>query len=347
MGPTAQVDVVVLQHLLNFWDSRNIDIKPIWKVLDIDATQPLPRWIAAESLSDVHTYLMQQGFGANLIVEAGQYLADQQLPLARLVACGESLRHSLPQCIRFAYLTVVSVQFDLDTHPQSRVVRITPVDLNSNSNQLLMALSCMCAATISGLGDSLQPGDLSLRLPHHIAEQSEIERAFSLPANADDIFALEISLSAWERINPAYNAAVFRSAFREAEREDQKFRDYIAIYDELKNILQQCLLERNVSQEDVAARIGISVRNLQRRLKALGTSYQSLLDEARQALTMKLICDESTPLYEISFLVGYTEPSAFYKAFKRWTGKTPGEYRLTLPTTESRSEELSVVSDEA
>jgi len=41
-------------------------------------------------------------------------------------------------------------------------------------------------------------------------------------------------------------------------------------------------------------------------------------------------------LYEVSFMVGYNEPSAFYKAFKRWTGMTPGDYRLALsqPVTE-------------
>ena len=88
-------------------------------------------------------------------------------------------------------------------------------------------------------------------------------------------------------------------------------------------------------------RLGISVRNLQRRLKALGTTYQNLLDEGRQALAMKVIREGDMPLYEVAYLVGYTEPSAFYKAFKRWTGSTPGDYR------QAYQERLSAVSNGA
>ena len=82
-----------------------------------------------------------------------------------------------------------------------------------------------------------------------------------------------------------------------------------------------------MSQDHVASQLGISVRNLQRRLRPLGTTYQQLLDEARQELAIKLIAEGDQPLYEIAYLVGYTEPSAFYKAFRRWTGMTPGEFR--------------------
>lgn len=345
MSPTVQVDVVVLQHLLNFWDSRNIDINPIWKVLDIDATQPLPRWVAAERLSGVHEYLIEQGFGEALVVQAGQYLAQQNLPLTRLLACGETLEKSLPQCIRFTHLTVGNVQFELESRDEFQVVRIVPAESSDCNCQLLMALACLSRAIAGVLAGTLKAGELSLHLPWHISDHSKMEELLLVPVVADEGFALEIKLPAWQRQNPAHNATVFRHTLREVEKDDQKFREYLAIYDELKETLEQCLLERNVSQEVVAARMDISVRNLQRRLKALGTSYQNLLDEARQALTMKLIRDEATPLYEISFMVGYTEPSAFYKAFKRWTGKTPGEYRLTL-APEAEKSDLNAVLDE-
>lgn len=343
MSPTVQVDVVVLQHLLNFWDNHNIDINPIWKVLDIDATQPLPRWVAAERLSDVHGYLLNKGFSERLIVEAGRYLAEQNLPLTRLIRCGESLEKSLPQCIQFTHLTVGNVQFDLVARHESKTVRITAVEDSGCQCQLLMALSCLYSAVQCVLGHYASGKGLLLFLPQrfeHVADQ------FDLEVMVSDHFALEISLSCWQYHNPNSNDAAFRAAMREAERDDRKFREYLAIYDELKETLEQCLPERNVSQEGVAARMDISVRNLQRRLKALGTSYQNLLDEARQSLAMTLIEDGSTPLYEISFLVGYTEPSAFYKAFKRWTNKTPGEYRLAL-STEKEKPAISAVSDEA
>src|SRR5690606_5551943 len=100
-----------------------------------------------------------------------------------------------------------------------------------------------------------------------------------------------------------------------------------------QQIVQECLERRVITQEAVADQVGLSVRNLQRRLKTLGTTYQNLLDESRQALAMRLVESSDTPLYEIAFMVGYAEPSAFYKAFRRWTGSTPGEYRQALEET--------------
>jgi len=328
MSPTAQVDVVVLQHLLNFWHSQGIDINPIWKVLGIDVTQPLPRWIAASSLSDVHRYLDEQHDAAALAVQAGRYLAQQELPLSRLLTNGESLQHCLPTCFRFSYLTVGSVSFQLDRHEDALRIQINAT-AQACEVQQLVALSGLFTAISSILAGSINDQDLTVYLPESFAVDTAVQRLFAYPLNSAPEFVLEISMSAWMRNNPHQNSVEYRQALREFEREDNKFREYVALHDELKEILQQCLLERNVSQEDAAARLDISVRNLQRRLKALGTTYQNLLDEARRALAMKLIVDESTPLYEISFMVGYNEPSAFYKAFKRWTGITPGEYRLT------------------
>jgi AraC-like DNA-binding protein len=102
------------------------------------------------------------------------------------------------------------------------------------------------------------------------------------------------------------------------------------------------LLSGDGQQEVVAEKLGISVRNLQRRLKEVGTSYQAILDDCREALALRLIENEALALYEVAYKVGFNEPSAFYKAFKRWTGKRPGDYRQDAIATSSASEVLSV-----
>ena len=83
------------------------------------------------------------------------------------------------------------------------------------------------------------------------------------------------------------------------------------------------------------------MRNLQRRLKEVGSSYQAILDDSREALALDLLRNSETPLYEIAFIVGFTEPSAFYKAFRRWTGKRPGDYRRDVKA-DSRSNSTSI-----
>lgn len=78
--------------------------------------------------------------------------------------------------------------------------------------------------------------------------------------------------------------------------------------------------------EDVAGRIGMSARTLQRRLVELGTGYQRLLDEVRQDLARTYLGSHLAPV-EIAYLLGYSEMPAFRRAFKRWTGKTPEAWK--------------------
>lgn len=354
MSPTAQVDVVVLQHLLNFWDGQNIDIAPIWQVLDIDPTQPLPRWISAGKLSEVHKQLTEKGHGLTLPVRAGQYLSQQDLPVGRLLSCAESLAEGIPACLRFAYLTAASVHFVVSVGKDSVRISVEAVDADTQIEQRLLGLASIAYSCQQVLRPTSVAGDLQIVLPDDVENNAALSEIIALPVSLADDVALIISIDAWKRNNPAQKRVVFTSALKEFEREDRKFREYVAIYNELKDILQECLLQRHVSQEDVAGRLGISVRNLQRRLKALGTNYQRLLDESRQQLAMQLITDMTIPLYEVSYMVGYTEPSAFYKAFKRWAGTTPGEYRQALQTDLTQDEvalnphefEVNVTSDE-
>jgi AraC-like DNA-binding protein len=73
-----------------------------------------------------------------------------------------------------------------------------------------------------------------------------------------------------------------------------------------------------------------SVRTVQVRLKREGTSYEEVLDLVRRDLGLQYIADEAIRLMEIPLLLKFEEPSSFYRAFKRWTGATPGEYRRRL-----------------
>lgn len=77
----------------------------------------------------------------------------------------------------------------------------------------------------------------------------------------------------------------------------------------------------------IAHQLAISVRQLQRELQAEGTSFQQLLDETRRELALRHLENSATPIHDIAFLLGFSEPSAFHRAFKRWTGKTPRSYR--------------------
>jgi AraC-like DNA-binding protein len=78
----------------------------------------------------------------------------------------------------------------------------------------------------------------------------------------------------------------------------------------------------------VARELGVSGRLLQSRLKQEGTSYQKLLDQVREDLAIGYLKKGDVTLCELAFLLGYSEQSAFNHAFKRWTGSTPGEFKV-------------------
>lgn len=77
----------------------------------------------------------------------------------------------------------------------------------------------------------------------------------------------------------------------------------------------------------VARKLGISHRNLQNRLKSEGVTYLKLLNDAREERALNLLREKDFPITEIALLLGYSEHSAFGRAFKKWTGCTPGKYR--------------------
>jgi AraC-like DNA-binding protein len=92
--------------------------------------------------------------------------------------------------------------------------------------------------------------------------------------------------------------------------------------DHARRALRVALCHDDAQLEGLARRLGMTVRSLQRRLRDEGTSFQALRDETRKALAERYL-GEGHSLAEISFLLGFSEPSAFFRAFKRWTGSTP------------------------
>lgn len=92
------------------------------------------------------------------------------------------------------------------------------------------------------------------------------------------------------------------------------------------------LLDRRFSLDGVAARLDMSVRSVQRTLDTEGTSYRRVLDDVRRAKAEMLLAQTSTSIAEIALTLCYDDPANFTRAFRRWTGATPGEYRSrTLP----------------
>ncbi|MBN2500315.1 MAG: helix-turn-helix transcriptional regulator, partial [Anaerolineales bacterium] len=84
--------------------------------------------------------------------------------------------------------------------------------------------------------------------------------------------------------------------------------------------------DESLSIEKVAQEMAVSVRTLQKRLEAEGVVFSDLLRDIRQRLAKKYL-RENYSVEQITYLLGYSEPSVFRKSFKKWLGVTPKEYR--------------------
>ena len=77
----------------------------------------------------------------------------------------------------------------------------------------------------------------------------------------------------------------------------------------------------------MATLLGVSERTLQRRLAEDGRSFTDVLEEFRREESARLLCDRKLALTEIATRLGYAEQTSFTRAFRRWTGSTPGAWR--------------------
>lgn len=96
---------------------------------------------------------------------------------------------------------------------------------------------------------------------------------------------------------------------------------------EVRRAIGGTLESGNTSLETVAKQLGVPPRRLRTQLTDAGTSFNQVLADYRCRLAKRLLAQTSESIEQIVYLTGFSEPSTFYRAFKRWTGLTPIEYR--------------------
>lgn len=101
----------------------------------------------------------------------------------------------------------------------------------------------------------------------------------------------------------------------------------VTVGQRVRSALLEALPGGGVEMEDVARRIGMSRRSLQRHLETEGLTYTDLLQSIRQALAEHYLIKTDLPAAEISFLLGFEEPNSFFRAFRGWVGQSPESFR--------------------
>jgi len=96
---------------------------------------------------------------------------------------------------------------------------------------------------------------------------------------------------------------------------------------QVRSLIINKLNDGTPSQNKIASQLNLSLRNLQRKLKSENTSYKMILDNTRSELSKQYLRGSNRSIFEVGFLLGFSDPSNFTRAFKRWHGISPLEYR--------------------
>jgi AraC-like DNA-binding protein len=132
--------------------------------------------------------------------------------------------------------------------------------------------------------------------------------------------------SVLDRRLPTADAALFRVLDRHLAERIRAITPQSDPADHTRKALSDYLHQERLSLGTIARVLGSTERTLQRRLSQSGTSFRRLVDEVRESRARALL-RAGTSIAEICLLLGYTEETAFFRAFKRWTGTTPEAWR--------------------
>ena len=127
---------------------------------------------------------------------------------------------------------------------------------------------------------------------------------------------------------PGHIPDVLDSTSRIAEQYLESL-DQSKVATEVRRLLVQMLPAGKADQDNVANRLYRSTSTLQRQLNAEGTSYRDILESTRRSLAEKYLRDGNYTQAEIAYMVGFSDQSNFARAFKRWTGMSPGQFQKT------------------
>ncbi|MCK5874877.1 MAG: AraC family transcriptional regulator [Alcanivoracaceae bacterium] len=173
---------------------------------------------------------------------------------------------------------------------------------------------------------AFMPIEVHFSHPRH-ADQREYERVFGCPVKFEmpdvgiffDRKLMDLPSAHHEPELLQLHERLASEQMARLEKQDLVFQ--------VSRLVAELLESGHANLEEVAARLGIKPRQLRTRLADAGTNFNQLVAEYRCKLAKRLLAGTDENIDEIVYLTGFSEPSTFYRAFKRWVGMTPIEYR--------------------
>lgn len=155
--------------------------------------------------------------------------------------------------------------------------------------------------------------------------RAEYERVFQMPVTfGSDRNAVLLAGDSWMETRTQHASRYVRDVLSaRAETLLERLERSKTTRGRVENLLLPLLHTREANVDAVAAKLGLSRQTLFRKLKAEGVTFEKVLNELRHAMALRYLSGDDASVNRTAYLVGFSDPAAFSRAFKRWTGSCP------------------------
>lgn len=268
----------------------------------------------------------------------GHYLTDKQilaisdikslqLFMPALFAALSAL-DGLQALHRFArYKSLVGpVKIDIIEEKDSIQVSLSPASANYQFSyfSVVNELSLILSILRTGTGKEIAP--ITIKQPYSVGQ--DILEFWNAPVENGNAVVISFSTESLEQPFLTKNNTMWQMIQPELERQLEELHTQEAFLNIVHQELQRLIVGGEATVDHLASNMGLSTRTLQRKLKKEQTTFKVELQAAQFNMAIGFAKQEQLSTEEIAYLVGYSEVSAFYRAFKKWSGMTFKQYLI-------------------
>jgi AraC-like DNA-binding protein len=244
-------------------------------------------------------------------------------PIGYLAASAPTLRTALESLCQYHPAHQSGSVLSLTTREGSAALtyRVCDLDVSIVRQETEMTLAALCNIIRHALGPAWAPDLISFSHSRLHGSAGHVNVCFDRPSNS--IFFREEHLDTPMPSPDAYMAGMMKSIL-EGRRRTSPPIDFL---DQVRQRIELSLEDGSTTLARISAQLGVSEANLSTRLGQAGTTFAEILKQARCTLSLRYMRDPGSSLTEIALRLGYSELSAFSRAFQKWTGMSPQAYR--------------------
>jgi AraC-like DNA-binding protein len=253
-------------------------------------------------------------------------------PLAYVVINSPTILAGIENTARYLKVHNQAAATSLDSEGQWFYLRYrvsdSSVDSARQHNEYSMAVVLNTVRLMAGSDWRPQEVQFAHQSPAQITEHGMIFGVPVLFGHATN--ALVVEREFLERQVPATDPRLYRILQRYLEHALSDMPREDEVLASVRKGIAETMREGDPTLTRVAKKLALSPRTLQRRLEERGMRFKQLMDDTRRRFAINYLKDRDHTLTQVAFLLGYSEVSAFNRAFKRWTARTPLNYRRNL-----------------